>query len=367
MTLQPVIQVVPRAPGLNDGVGDYAALLAVHLRNSYSLETCFISGTNASSPASERGFRVLSPLRTIVDRIEQVSDGPMILHYVNYGYHQRGIPLWLPGVIRQLKGHHRLLTIFHELYAGGSFRQSAFWLRPLQIQIAGEIAQVSDIALVTAEPFRTQLHRLRPDLPIIVQPVPSNLGEPDLPPEQIKTRDPQTWVICGGKELVERSVRSLIQAARRIAKPFAPRRLLVLGGSDNPAVRNMLDQLPDCESSYYPNVSAASASELLSCCSFGWIDYFKETDGPSSLLLKSGAFAALCAHGVIPVTRCKWIDISFDGEPFPARFRVTSDEQYLPSEESRLEMAQSVYNWYRQHSCSAHLARKVKLALETSE
>jgi hypothetical protein len=41
------------------------------------------------------------------------------------------------------------VTVFHELYAVGSWRQSAFWLRPVQMHIAQRVAGLSAISIVS--------------------------------------------------------------------------------------------------------------------------------------------------------------------------------------------------------------------------
>jgi hypothetical protein len=104
-------------------------------------------------------FASAPPLR----RFEPNPHDAILLHYVNYGYDPRGIPLWLPRVLRYLKSSRPLLTIFHELYARGSWRQSAFWLRPLQMWLARSIARLSDRAMVSSELSRDQLLQLAPE------------------------------------------------------------------------------------------------------------------------------------------------------------------------------------------------------------
>src|SRR5262249_25649113 len=157
-----------------------------------------------------------------------------------YGYGHRGIPLWLPAILRKVKGRARLLTIFHELYATGSVRHSAFWLRAIQKRIVRAIGDLSAAALVSNLCSRSQLQRLAPDLRILTQPVISNFGEPTLSPAEITNRDPRRWVICGGTELVQRSLDSFVRVMEGVAAENLPTTLFVLGGRDNPWVRMTL-------------------------------------------------------------------------------------------------------------------------------
>ena len=144
--LKSVFQVVPRPPGEQDGVADYARTLAGHLRTRYGLETIFLSA--ASSADRPGDFRVYSPLRALPGRLQLGDSDTMVLHYVNYGYDRRGIPMWLVPTLEKIKGATRLLTIFHELYATGSIRQSAFWLQPLQKRMVRAI-NVSPVVILT--------------------------------------------------------------------------------------------------------------------------------------------------------------------------------------------------------------------------
>ena len=340
-----ILQIVPRAPGGRDGVGDYAQTLAQRLEKSHGLATTFIPG------------------RALQELPQPPEASAIILHYVNYGYDPRGLPLWLPTVLRRLHGSARLLTVFHELYASGSWRQSAFWLQPLQKRIARSIAGMSDISIVSSEVLREQLASLTTASRVIVHPVFSNFGEPELAPARMVERDPHRWVICGGTELIERSVRSFLQAAKGIAAPFAPRELFVVGGTDNASIRQQLKAQSGIEAHYHPEIDAAEASRILSACAFGWVDYFVRPGVPTSAVLKSGAFAACCAHGVIPVFPHRGSMIALGEDALPGPFFVAPTGQNLPGQSERPAVAQSIQTWYQRHASSAHLAETVASAL----
>src|ERR1041384_1244384 len=100
---------------------------------------------------------------------------------------------------------------------------------------------MSHVSLVSGEVFRQELQSLCAGTRIIVHPVISGFGEPVLSPAVIADRDPHRWIICGGTELIERSLCSFLSAAGRIPGRFAPRELFVVGGRDNPVVRQALD------------------------------------------------------------------------------------------------------------------------------
>lgn len=320
-----ILQIVPRAPGSREGVGDYASSLAAGLERCHGYKTEFVVGATLS----DKQWR--PPSATAV-----------VLHYVNYGYDRRGIPWLLPhrvSQIQQLCGG-RLITIFHELYAASSWRRSAFWLQPLQKRIARALAQSSAVCIVSSAVLAEQLRQLLPTAQVVVRPVLSTFGEPTLSSAQMAQRDPRRWVICGGTELIQRSLRSF----RGAAEPF------VVGGADRPEIRRSVD-----DAHYWPNVEAAVASDILASCAFGWIDYFERADVPTAAILKSTAFAAYCAHGVVPVFPSAGSTIALGGDALPGPFFPRN----LPAESERPAIAQAMYDWYGRNASSAHLAESI--------
>ena len=346
-------------PGGQDGVGDYALTLAGDLRSLAGWETVFLSAEPAAETNMADGFRVCSPLRTFARELQTAEQRRLVLHYVNYGYARRGTPLWLPGTLRRIKGGGKLLTVFHELYASGSIRQSAFWLQPVQKRIVRLLADISEAAIVSNGLARRQLERLAPSLRIYLQPMISNFGEPQLSADDFERRDPTRWVICGGTELVERSVHSFVRIAGHIPKEYFPKNLSVFGGRENPLVAALLENEHRFESSYHPNISRDEASRILSGCAFGWIDYFARAHVPIDLILKSTAFAACCAHGVLPVM----LEAKGTIEDFPGTFCVGESGSHLPTWSDRAKVAEAVYQWYQQRASSLKLAAVVNAAL----
>lgn len=352
-----ILQILPRALSGRDGVGDYARTLAANLERHHGLTTAFVS--------KGEGSHLVFPMRAGPGEQRLDHYTAIVLHYVNYGYSRRGVPLWLPPVLRRLQRASgvRQITVFHELYASGSWRQSAFWLRPLQVRVARAIAAISDVCVVSSEVARQQLESLVAEIRIIVHPVFSNLGEPVLSPAEIAGRDPHRWIICGGTELIERSLRSFLPAAFLIPERFAPRELFVVGGSDNSGVRQTLNGEKKIRSHYYPQVEAKIASEILAGCAFGWMDYFHHPDVPMPVILKSTAFAAYCAHGVIPVLPHSGSVIGLGGDALPGPFFVALSAQNLPLESERAAAAQLIHSWYGRNASSSHLAASIAAAI----
>jgi hypothetical protein len=257
----------------------------------------------------------------------------------------------------------QFLTIFHELYASGPPWGSAFWLRPFQIRIAREISRISDTCVVSDEAMLKELRRLRPDVRASVLPVSSNFGEPSFTPDQFATRDPHRWVICGGSALVAQSVRSFRSILSRIPEFCSPQELFVIGGSDNPTTRSLLVDLTNVQVDYRPQVDAEEASQVLSTCSFGWLDYFHQPDVPSNVILKSSAFGAMCAHGVIAIFPHAGSPIAVEGDPLPGPWSINARSIELPTANDRGKISSQIYQWYQRHASSKHRARTIAHAL----
>lgn len=359
--MKTLLQIVPHAPGSFDGVGDYALNLARALSKRHSLQTVF-GVADAAAPQSINSFE----LRQVDRKRASVADlafgcDAALLHYVNYGYQSRGVPVWLPrfadAVRRQLAGP--LLVVFHELYASGPPSGSAFWLQPLQKSIAARMAANAAHCLVSNEIFAEQLHRLNPHAVISVQPIPSSFGEPALNLAQIASRDPHRWVISGSAALLERSLDSFNRIMPFIPGTYHPRELLLIGGRDHPHLRAHAANLPGVRVTYVPEVTPDNAIALLATCSHGWLDYFSHAGVPLAMLLKSSSFANFCAHGIITVFPEAGSVIGVAGDALPGPYFVTPDRANLSGSEERGEIGFRIYEWYHRRAASDILAGKI--------
>ncbi|MGH8101080.1 MAG: hypothetical protein ACREIW_07265 [Chthoniobacterales bacterium] len=339
-----ILQIVPRLPGENDGVGDYARTLAQKLSELGQVETLFAT---ADSALAQKNF------------------AHVILHYVNYGYQKRGVPFALLSILREIRARcrGRFLTIFHELYASGPPWKSAFWLCPFQRRIAKSIAQISNAAIVSSETMLQELRQLTPEISASVHPVFSNFGEPTLSPNQLVNRSPHRWAICGGTALLARSLRSFRTMLNRIPKNFSPRDLFVLGGKPSDEIRALIVDLPNIDVDYRPQIAAADASEILASSSFAWLDYLHRADVSTDIILKSSVFAALCAHGVIPVFPHCGTAISIAGDRLPGPFFVDPNTSNLSTANDIQKLPAQFYNWYHRHAAAEHVVREVAMTL----
>ena len=361
----PVLQIVPKPPGTFDGVGDYALNLAKALRIGHGIDTLFAVARETSVELKD-GFRIVSGLDRDgrVDFLaEQTSD--VLLHYVNYGYQPRGVPLSLRAFARQLrrKLRGRWITTFHELYASGPPWSSAFWLRPLQVRIAHELIELSDACIVSNAAIQQAIHGYDAAKPVHLVPVMSNFGEPEL--THFDLASPRRWTICGGTDLIARSLATFERLRTLIPEPFAPEQLDVVGGREEISISAVLDRLNGSGLlvQHYPEISVDLASELLKKSAFGWIDYFGAGKTWPGMVLKSTAFAALCAHGVIPILSHREDAIVVNGDALPGPFYLSAGAAHFPRPDQVSETSRQFYDWYHAHGDSRQAARSYAEAL----
>jgi hypothetical protein len=125
----------------------------------------------------------------------------------------------------------------------------------------------------------------------------------------------------------------------------------------------VLKNLRDVKWSYQPQVDALAASETLSRCSLGWLDYFHHPTAPVDALFKSSVFAALCAHGIITVLPHKTAPLVLQKETLPGLFFVDDSRAELPSWDRRAEIGWKLHEWYQRSASVKELARAIGQAL----
>lgn len=356
--MKSIVQIVPQLPGTFDGVGDYALTLARALRDQHNIQTRF-----AVAAATDK--REIDGFPVIPDAITQQLAGPIdhvLLHYANYGYQNRGVPLalrrWSKHLRKLISG--RWLTMFHEIYASGPPWKSAFWLRPLQVSVARDLIEIADCCFASNTTVAAEIHRHSPGKTVRIVPVMSNFGEPQL--TNFAGRAPQHWAICGGTALITRSLQALLGKYKRIPEWCAPRIIDAIGGRSDAAIQDAIWQWesmnPAVAVQHHPGVSANDASAILQRAAFGWLDYFGSGKIWPGMILKSGSFAALCAHGVIPVCRHREEAIVVNGDRLP----IFGLDQ-LPNREAAGETAMRIHEWYSRNASSRHTAQVYAEAL----
>ena len=358
-----VLQIVPHLPGTFDGVGDYALGLSRALAADHGLITTFLVA-GKTSVSSKDDFAVISGLDCAAAELARAHEH-VILHYVNYGYQPRGVPFRLRAFVKQLRRllHGNWVTTFHELYASGPPWTSAYWLRPFQTAIARDLIEASSSCVVSNPPIEAAIHARDPRKRVFTIPVMSNFGEPEL--IDFAGRSPRRWVICGGTALIARSLRLFEQLRPLIPPAFAPQHLDIVGGRADAQIAAAIDRLRrDLTVHHNPEVIVDLASEILRQAAFGFLDYFGAGTVWPGMVLKSTAFAALCAHGVIPIMSHREAAITVAGDALPGPFYLTPSAVDFPRSDDLPAVSRRCCEWYRAHAHSRQAARIYAEALQ---
>src|SRR5436190_1078747 len=287
-----IIQIVPRLPPVIDAVGDYATNLSEQLDKRYGYKTTFLTGDHIRRRAvDQRTPKEIRVSERSLDTLTTYLGGDsntVLLHYVGYGYENRGCPVWLvDGLERwQRKNSERkLITMFHEVYACGPVWSSSFWLSPLQKRLAGRLARLSSHCFTNRQEYADVIRRLSlvKDKKVTVLPVFSTVGEPTEMPASLANRKRRLAIFgnSGHRRLV---FQESFDALRRTCRAFHIEEVTDIGAQVEHGI-SQIDGIPVVQTDALP---AREVSALLSDSIVGFFNY------PTDYLGKSTIFASYC-------------------------------------------------------------------------
>lgn len=366
-----IIQIVPQMPPIVNGVGDHGLALAKQIRKDFGINSCFVVGDpywNGGTAIDDFPVQKLNErsAKSLIYTLNQITSSrvPILLHYVNYGYAQRGCPTWLVNGLQQWqtqKCHKEqvpLVTMFHEVYAGNQpLWTSAFWTEPVQKYLAATLAKISDRLVTNKFRYAELVKKIctSKQLKFDIMPVFSNIGEPEkiLPLTERKRR----LVIFGGAgnrlKVYEQSI-SLLQ---RVCRELEIQEVVDIG----PPLKNSLSNIENIPLICLNRQPAEKISAILQD---SWVGFFNY---PLDFLTRSGTFAAYCAHGVIPVGTkyYAWIkedDGLIENQHYWLGDNLTKKLNFHIGE----NIAANAYNWYQTHTLSKQAETFVKILTSTS-
>ena len=265
----------------------------------------------------------------------------VVLHFSGYGFHPRGLCFWLVREIErarsQLGEQLRWVTVFHELFASGPPWRSAFWLSRLQATLAARIARASDGLWTNTEAHGRWLRTQVDDaVPIEVQPVFSNIGEPEFsrPASDREVR----LIVFGSHPTRGRAIKLLPRHAALLHRKGIREVVEVGSGAPHPVAGGLLRHR------FVGRLDAADLRILLENSAYGLVDY------PAKYLGKSSVFAAYAVHGCISLNTAEPGEDS-DGLRASRHFVNLKPDAPIPqSAESRQVMSDAGRAWYARHS-----------------
>ena len=345
MALIKLIQIVPNLPPTICGVGDHAYALAQSLRQRHGIATTFVAfGDDKSIEASEFQTVVLPKIAEIelLNRLLAICNGQastaVLLHFSGYSYASRGLCFWL---VRALKRFHDMrpdipiVTMFHELWASGSWLSTAIYAQPLQRLIVRRLINISRVTHTNRTEYASAIHRIDKKKSVVTIPIFSNFGEPaDLPiwnarKDQIVLFQPPSY----DKRSKDKFWDRLAVVIEKLKQPqiVVAGRTKVLPTGFKLDVRGVLPK--------------RLASQLLVESKYGYFTYYDGYLGKSSLL------GGIAAHGVaciMPKRNHSELDGLYSGVHY-----VSADDNGAWDPSRMEQLGISLNNWYAAHQLSA--------------
>ena len=362
--LMQVTSIIPKLPPAIDGVGDYALNLARQLRKDFNIQTHFIVGNPTWNGAAEiEGFIVSkvsdrSP-NALLNLLSTDDSSSILLHYVGYGYAQRGCPVWLVDGLQRWKSlfpKRSLVTMFHEISASGPPWTSAFWLSSLQRSLAARLAQMSDRCITSKQLYADIITRISQgkhnQVPFI--PVFSNIGEPNKVLPLLKRQ--QRLVVFGGV-----ANRARVYQESQAVLEYVCQRLNIQEiwdiGTPTEVNLSSITKVPILEKGQQ---SAENVSNILANSVAAFSDYNPD------FLAKSTIFASYCAHRLLPIN-AKGSSSVVDGiEPGKHYWVPNLQGNELGNDVEMQAIADNAYSWYQTHNLSVHIQIFAKYLVSNS-
>jgi hypothetical protein len=263
-----------------------------------------------------------------------------------YGFHPRGVPLWLLDLLRKERRSFRSFGVyFHELFAFGAPWRSSFWLNPVQKYIALRIADMADYRMTNREASGRWLDaKLRDGHGTHVLPVFATIGEPSVNVARLDFSKRSGIAVFGGTGV--RSETYLVAGE----KLFASAVELGMQVHDiGPPIGDptILDWFTKYEVVVHGALPPLAVGNLLLDCRFGVVSYLRQ------YVAKSSVFGAYCAYGVMPILLSNE-HVGSDGLIDDLHFVSTLEK--IPFDTESAEMiARAATVWYSAHSLPEHL------------
>jgi hypothetical protein len=323
-----VVQVVPSEGG---GVYDHAKALATAWKRDAVDGAIVVSSETGPEP------------HCLTDAVVRALPGTgartgVLVHFSGYGYAKRGLCFWLNRELREIRT--RIGTtipmgiVYHELFAFGAPWRSSFWTSVPQRSIARAIGRFADFAWTNTTRHGAWLKASLPrNLPLVVQPVFSNIGEPD------RITDPHernAALAVFGSEVTRGRALSHLGGRNRFLASLGVREIVEIGPGKGQAVT-----LPGIATRFLGPLRASEVSEVLKSCRWGLLHY------PPREAAKSGVLAAYAAHGCVVVFAS--MGAPADGLEVGSNFIALRDRPVKYGEVQEARLSRSIRDWYLQH------------------
>jgi len=167
------------------GVGDYSRRLALEWNPNSNWTFIVMKGGKASQCAwpEVRVEQALADHNSLKNILDKNSISTLIVQYAGFGYDVKGVPSWLPSVLRKWRKanpDNRLIIMIHEIWGKSMPWRLGFYRQPKQQRVLREIVDISD-SVLTSTALHKRVLESKFGISVILAPVPSNI-EPINPP-----------------------------------------------------------------------------------------------------------------------------------------------------------------------------------------
>jgi glycosyltransferase involved in cell wall biosynthesis len=303
--------IVPRFWPQFDGLGDYARLLGDCLLAKHDIKSRYIVGDPAwpgnGSPILTQHEVCAVPAQAATDLLRVLRDSEIIvLHYVGYGYHARGVPFWINLAMRQWResdSGRRLVVVFHELWASGPPWKSECYLGLLQRKLVSELHRMADLSITSGQLGMQRLNAIQRRRTLL-HPVPSGISIAAAADRTwAKAGAPVTLALFGMPVQRELSLRKHLRLVNALERNGLLARVNVIGKgaksgyTPSDEVRLLRKMIPWRKIHVVPDASPEEVGRVLSESDLMLSFY------PSRWIAKSGSVMAALANGAVPVLR----------------------------------------------------------------
>ena len=328
----------PAFPSAINGLGDYSNMLGLEIKRQLPATEIYYLGLPQIEQVNlVNYFTIKTNDNSLCKSISENLIDVLFINYSNYGYQKKGIPVWLIKQVALLqKKGIKIITFFHEVYASGKVWQSVFWLHQLQKKLFRSLYHLSDAAFCSNQRVLTIIQSETEDKGEKAKNIGlfSNITEPDiLIPWVERKRVAVVFGSYGRRKLVY----DKILAINSFCKQNNIDSIIDIGcGEFNTQWQQI--QVPVTPKGLLSNTEIAT---ILRNVQFGFIDY------ATSLLGKSGIFAAYAAYGIVPINFSEDREQAMDG-------LIVSKYFFKPNGSITIFNCDAIYKWYQSHNINNH-------------
>lgn len=234
-----LVFLVDNYPPIVDGVGDYTHNMATELYNQ-GHEVHVICAAKEGIQPSADGVKVWpivprwnnSSFNIAINKIHAIRPDWVLVQFVPYSYHTKGMPLWLPGALKKInRDHTRMLIRVHEPYIRFSWWPiPLFLVGQMQRLIIRRLGRVADRMVTSIELYKHFIEKYS-NVPVEIIPIPSNIQPIHVSNEELQ--DIRKKVAGNGERIVStfgiRNHELLVTVFQEVLRRHPNSKLLVCG------------------------------------------------------------------------------------------------------------------------------------------